>query len=187
MRAQKAWTTESAPAHLSPSLSPPCSTCPPLPSTVHEQQSAVKDEGIRGGGRKVLTFFPPAGQSPFSPRGILLLSDSAACTPAWIPRSHDKAAEASHTQKREISPFPCCRINYPRDLLREIKDLNKCKDILCSWTGVSNNVWIIHPGTPQHSMLSLQGAQVQSLAQELRSPMPRATKPTSRNERPHKL
>lgn len=42
------WTTESSPAHLSPSLSPPRSACPPLPSTIHEQQSAVKDEGTRG-------------------------------------------------------------------------------------------------------------------------------------------
>ena len=117
-----AWTTESSPAHPSLFLSPPHSACPPVPSTVHEQQSAVRDAGPRGD--TVLTFFPPAGRSPFSPRGIPLLSDSAACTPAWIPRSHDKVAEASQKKWEEISPFPCSRINYqpscyPDDLQRE--------------------------------------------------------------------
>lgn len=45
-------------------------------------------------GKVILTFFLPVEQFLFSPHDTLLLFCSVVCTPALIPESHDKEAEA---------------------------------------------------------------------------------------------
>lgn len=77
----------SLPLTLMLTLSPP--TCP------HSMTSRPCSEA-----RALLTSFPQAERFPFWPHGILPLFGSAVWTPPWIPASHDKAAEASQTTRR---------------------------------------------------------------------------------------
>lgn len=82
---------------------------------------------------KLLTFFLPAEQFLFSPHDTLLLFCSVVCTPALIPESHDKEAEALWTEEEKKNTAFECNIRNEHIFWKIKLSVHLCENREKSW------------------------------------------------------